>query len=214
MTPQIPAARPAPHHSDTEVRIINAARDLFFQHGFSAVSGDQLCKAARVSKTSLYKFFGDMAGVLSAVVINEGDLFDLYVDEVPETEREFWKSLWSYGTRLLSLLNDPFCIQLDRMLHEEARANPALADSFYKNAYGKCHQDITALIALGQERGFLKNAEPAEDLADNLISMWEGLRFVRARLGRNDPPYPDPSSWSRQCLETLFSSQMPLPLDE
>jgi len=214
MTQQISAARPGPQRSDTEARIIAAARELFFQHGFSAVSGDQLCKAARVSKTSLYKYFGDMAGVLNAVVINEGDLFDLHVDEIPETRRAFWESLWGYGTRLLSLLNDPFCIQLDRMLHEEARANPSLADSFYKNAYGKCHQDITALIALGQQKGFLKNAEPAEDLADNLVSMWEGLRFVRARLGRNETPYPDPSGWSRQCLETLFSNERPLPLDE
>ncbi|MEM1036766.1 MAG: TetR/AcrR family transcriptional regulator [Pseudomonadota bacterium] len=190
----------------SEARIIDAARKLFFANGFSAISGDQLCREARVSKTTLYKYFGDMTGVLTAVVINEGEMFDLRVDSHPDTEDAFWDALEGYGTRLLKLLNRPFCIRLDRMLHEEARSNPALAKAFYDNAYGKSHRDMTALIAHGQDKGFMSGQEAADDLADNLISMWEGLRFIRTRLGLIKKPFPDPEKWSKQCVDTLLRS--------
>ena len=188
----------------SEERIIAAARDLFMKHGFSAVSGDQLCKEARVSKTTLYKYFGDMTGVFVAVVVKEGEVYDLRVDTTPETEAAFWEALEGYGARLLKLLNRPFCLRLDRMLHEEARANPGLAEAFYENAYGKAHRDMMALIGHGLEKGFITRKEPPEDLADNLISMWEGLRLVRARLGMTSKPFEAPEDWSKQCIDTLF----------
>lgn len=177
------------------------------EHGFSAVSGDRLCREARVSKTTLYKYFGDMTGVLAAVVINEGEMFDLTVDTEPATEDAFWRAMTGYGTRLLRLLNRPFCIRLDRMLHEEARQHPGLAEAFYENAYGKGHRDMTALIAHGQMCGFVRRDEPATDLADHLISMWEGLRFIRARLGLTSKPYASPEAWSIQCVDTLFHDE-------
>ena len=187
-----------------EERIIEAARRLFMAHGFSAVTGDTLCSEARVSKSTLYKYFGDMTGVLTAVVINEGEIFDLSIDTSPATDAELWESLQGFGTRLLRLLNNPFALQLDRIIHEEARTQSGLAKAFYDNAYGKCHADITALIAYGQANGFIARTEPAEDLADHLISMWEGLKYVRARLGLIKKPFPAPEAWAKQCLDTLF----------
>lgn len=188
----------------SEERILAAARKLFMDGGFSSVSVDQLCKEARVSKTTLYKYFGDMAGVLTAVVISEGEVFELRADTEPATEEAFWMELEGYGTRLLKLLNRPFCIRLDRMLHEEARTNPELAEAFYENAYGKGHRDMTALIAHGQSKRYIKRPETAEDLADHLISMWEGLKLIRARLGLTKRPFPEPEQWSKQCIKALF----------
>lgn len=189
---------------DTEERILIAARELFIEKGFSGVSGDALCKAARVSKTSLYKYFGDMSGVLIAVVTREGDLFELNVDTKPETEAAFWAELTGYGTRLLNLLNTPFCIQLDRTMHEEARRNPDLAKRFYENAYGRGHEDITALLQHGIESGFVQSKATASDLADHIISMWEGLRFIRTRLWVSERPFEDPEAWSQHCVDMLF----------
>ncbi|MEL6324625.1 MAG: hypothetical protein AAFQ84_10400, partial [Pseudomonadota bacterium] len=77
-------------------------------------------------------------------------------------------------------------------------------EAFYDNAYGKGHKDMTSLIAHGQAHRFVVRTEPAEDLADHLISMWEGLRFIRARLGLTNKPFETPEQWSRQCVETLF----------
>ncbi|MEO1324798.1 MAG: TetR/AcrR family transcriptional regulator, partial [Pseudomonadota bacterium] len=169
-----------------------------------AVSGDGLCKEARVSKTSLYKYFGDMVGVLMAVVVQEGDMFELNIDTNPETEEEFWVALIGYGTRLLRLLNTPFCAQLDRIMHEEARNNSSMANGYFENAYGKGHQDVTDLIRIGADRGYIASETSAEDLADHVISLWEGLPWVRARLGLVETPYPDPEKRARRCVDLLF----------
>lgn len=190
--------------SDTEQRIIEAARELFMAHGFSGVSGDLLCKTARVSKTSLYKYFGDMMGVFQAVVIAEGQMFDLSVDTEPEDEAAFWQALVGYGTRLLRLLNRPFCQQLDRMIHEEARQNRGLAEAFYENAYGKGHADVLALIKHGMDRGYISTDWSASDIADHLVSMWEGLPLVRTRLGLLAKPFPHPKKRVVNCIELLL----------
>lgn len=190
--------------SAPETRILDAARALFFAHGFSAVSTDRLSKEAGVSKTSIYKYFGDMTGVFAAVVRREGDVYQLGFDTLPDTAEAFWKSLISFGDRLLTLLNQSFCIQLDRMLHEEARKQPELVRSFYNLAYGRGQAELSRMIAHGKDKGFVTKPQSASDLADNLLSMWEGLCVVRSRLGISERPFTDPSAWSKQCVQALF----------
>jgi AcrR family transcriptional regulator len=117
-------AQPVP---PTKARILQAARGLFFERGFSGVSTDKLSRTAGVSKASIYKYFGDMHGALAAVVGHEGDSLSIDVVPMAETSEAFWQPLVTYGTNLLVLLNQDFCIQLDRMVHEETRQHPELS---------------------------------------------------------------------------------------
>jgi len=192
--------------SAPESRILDAARSLFFAHGFSAVSTDRLSKEAGVSKSTIYKYFGDMAGVFAAVVRREGDRYALAFETLPDDAAAYWRELAAFGERLLTLLNQGFCIQLDKMLHEEARKQPELVRNFYSLAYGRGHMEVTRMIAYGQERGFITKPQSASDLADNLLSMWEGLSVVRSRLGLSERPFADPAGWSFQCVKTLFEA--------
>jgi TetR/AcrR family transcriptional repressor of mexJK operon len=193
-----------PSAGDGPTRILDAAWGLFLSDGFAAVTTDRLCRAAGVSKTTLYKHFGDMGGVLAAVVRREGDRFAAGVVPEAGTADAFHRALARYGANLLALLNQQPCVRLDRMLHEESRRHPDLARAFYDAAYGRSHRDLTAMIAHGRDRGFVAVPGDPADLADNLLSMWEGLAYVRARLGLTERPFADPAAWSRQCVETLF----------
>lgn len=191
-----------------EERILDAARALFLSDGFSGVSTDQLSRTAGVSKSSIYKYFGDMGGVLSAVVRREGDLFSIGVTSDPATPDAFWRALTTYGTNLLTLLNEAFCIQMDRVMHEEARRHPDLMRRFYDSAYGRGHQEIGDLIAIGKTRGYITKSQSAADLADNLLSMWSGLGCVRSRLGLQEQPREKPKVWARQCVRALFGEDI------
>lgn len=191
--------------SATERRIVEAARELFMRDGFTATSTDALCKAASVSKTSIYKYFGNMVGVFTAVVTDEADLYSLGAEPVGDSRDQFLDTLSRYGDRLLTLLNNELCIQLDRTIHEEARGSVELAKSFYEAAYGRGHREVEAMIGEAQAKGFVDDGIPAETLADNIISMWEGLRFVRARLGLTKKPFENPAAWSRHCVDQLFA---------
>jgi TetR/AcrR family transcriptional regulator, mexJK operon transcriptional repressor len=190
----------------TETRILDAARALFFTEGFGVVTTDRLCREASVSKTSLYKYFGDMGGVLAAVVKREGDAFTVGVDARPETPEALRAALVAYGTNLLTLLNQPFCVQFDQMMHEEARSRPEVARLFYDAAYGRSHREITALLADACARGLIRAEDDPAVLADNLISMWEGLGYVRTRLGLQARAAEEPSTWAAHCVRMLFSA--------
>lgn len=191
----------------SEARILAAAKSIFLSDGYSAVTTDQLCREAGVSKTTLYRYFGDMAGVLKAVVKREGDAFSIDEMPLPTTELEFWAALETYGVQLLKLLNTQFCLKLDLTMHEEARQHADIAALFYDNAYGRSHQDVTTLLAHGQAKGYVDASQPAEQLADFLISMWEGLPYVKARLMLLDKPFPQPKRRVKAVLDALFNGR-------
>jgi len=188
----------------TEARILTAAKELILAHGFSAISSNQLCKAARVSKTSIYKYYGDMAGVLAAIVKSEGDMFDLGVETEPSSNTKFWQAMFDYGVKVLNVLNEPFCIELVRILHEEARSKPELAKVFYENADKRCHGITSRLIIFGQNQGYIDDAINASESANHLVTMWQGMSFIEARLGLTKVPFENPEDWSRKCVIALY----------
>jgi AcrR family transcriptional regulator len=61
--------------SSTERReqILDVTRDLAEARGFHAVSIDAVAKAAGISRPIVYSHFGDLAGLLNAVVDREGE---------------------------------------------------------------------------------------------------------------------------------------------
>lgn len=190
----------------TETRIIEAAKKLFAERGFSPVSTDMLCREARVSKTSIYKYFENMQGVLAAVVRDEGEIFDLYREPVIETREDFAQAMIDYGLRLLNLLNSRFCIQLDRMMHEESRDNPEVARTFFDRAYGQSRADVAKMIAMAVEKGVLDGVQDPVQTSEDLLSVWEGFRFIEARLGLVEVPFPDPDPHVRRCLRIILPS--------
>lgn len=185
-------------------RIVKIARELFFTVGFSAVTTDRLCKEAAVSKSSLYKYFGDMSGVLQAVVLNEGDAVSKRSVPEPSTAEQFWVSLVDYGTSLLTLLNQRHTIEFDRMLHEQSRKHPGVGRLFYDAAYGRSHADLISMIEFGKQQGFVTKPQPSDELADYLMCMWQGLSFTRTRLGLSEHPYATPELRARQVVRALF----------
>lgn len=185
-------------------RIIAAGRRLFFRDRFEKVSTDRLAREAAVSKATIYKYFGDMAGVLRAVVETESITFAKGVPTNPASLKELRTCLTHYGTNLLTFLNDPEIIQFAQVMMEEARAHPDIAHDFYSVSYQRSHNVITGMFGLGLKGGFFRSALTAEELAEQLIGMWEGLRFTRAQLNLTEIPFENPADWSRKCVDTML----------
>jgi AcrR family transcriptional regulator len=56
--------------------ILDAARDLYWKHGFRRVSVDEICKKANVSKMTFYKYFPDKVELAKSIfnnVVEEGE---------------------------------------------------------------------------------------------------------------------------------------------
>lgn len=194
-------------HSTPPERILAAARRLFFQQGFEKVSTDGLAKEASVSKATLYKYFPSMTAVLEAVVEAEVDVFERGIPTEVSTREEFEATLIHYGMNLLHFLNQSDIIQFAQLMFEEARSNPEIARVFYMAAYDRTVKDLSQIIQQGLEQGFLISSLTSDELAEQLLGMWEGVCFIRAQLGLTKKPFKQPQQWSEKCVQTLVNGQ-------
>ncbi|MEM9762083.1 MAG: TetR/AcrR family transcriptional regulator [Pseudomonadota bacterium] len=185
-------------------RIVKAARRLYFSQRVNTVSTDLLAREAAVSKTTMYKYFPNLDDVLRAVVEGEAERFEAGVPTTADSPAALREVLVQYGEKLLGFLNEAEIIQFDRLMHEEARTHPDVARIFYDAAYGRTHARLTALIEAGLKAGHLRSPLTSAELAEQLMGMWESLRFVRAQLALTDTPYTKPRDWSEKCVATLF----------
>ena len=188
---------------DPKGRILSAARALFFAEGFNRVSVERLAKEASVSKTTLYKYFGDMPGVLRAIAESEADQFDFSVGSDEQSAKDLEERLIVLGTELLKEIDVPEKVQFDRLVHEQARHHPELAEVYYSAFYSRTQDYLAVLIGLGQEKGLFRSDASPELLADQLLSMWLGLSRTRTVLGVGTFAKLDYAERSRQGVRTL-----------
>ena len=193
--------------ADPRRRIVAAARQLFFAAGYSAVSTEQLARSAGVSKSTLYKYFGDMPGVLRAVAESEADHFEFDMSAAPQTAPAFESALAAFGAELLRLILQEEKLQFDRLMFEQARSSPDVAEIYYASAIERTRAHLQELLDHGRDKGFLKVDANTANLSDHLLSMWQGLASVRLRLGLRHNSPPALAEWSRACVDALLSSQ-------
>lgn len=54
--------------SNKQEQLLEAARNLFMQHGFKRITVEEICRVASVSKMTYYKYFSDKAAIADVVV--------------------------------------------------------------------------------------------------------------------------------------------------
>ncbi|HTK08569.1 MAG TPA: TetR/AcrR family transcriptional regulator [Ktedonobacteraceae bacterium] len=79
--------------SDARQRLIEAARNVIFAHSYEAVSVDELCVAAGVTKSSFYHFFSSKQDLVLAAIETQWQWFEqsvlapIFLDHSPPQER-------------------------------------------------------------------------------------------------------------------------------
>lgn len=209
MMKQSPMSEPATDTLSPEDRVLRAARALFFSEGFAQVTTDRLAQAASVSKTTIYKYFGDMKGVLRAVVIREAQGFEAGVSADPQTAEDFREGLIRFGINLLTLLDDPQTASFEISILEQARGHPDVARAFFEGAHMRTQTALCSLVETGRQRGFIRTEIASEDLADHLVSLWKGTCHARAQLGLCAERGRDLRDWVRQGVDLVLGSSLP-----
>ena len=70
------ARRPVRAHADTRVRILKAAKEIFFRDGFADTNLDEIAARAEVGKGTLYRHFESKVELYVAVLAAGGAAFD------------------------------------------------------------------------------------------------------------------------------------------
>ncbi|MEM6811434.1 MAG: TetR/AcrR family transcriptional regulator [Pseudomonadota bacterium] len=185
-------------------RIINAARKLFFKHGYDPVSTDMIAKEARVSKSTLYNQVGDKKSVLIAFVHNENERFFDAKFTPPDNFKDYRQSLIDFGVNLLGLLSEKDLRRFDQVMLGQAMINPDISTSFYKEAYELSFKHVANMIGFGQEKGYIKSKEDPAFLSEILGHSMIGTPYHKAMYGFKKSYHEKPRERIEKILKIIL----------
>lgn len=189
---------------DTQTKILITARKLFYKYGFASVSTSQLASKAEVSKSSLYKYYKNMEGILKAVVRYEVQNFIFKPHYEIKTYSDFYETLVDFGANLLNFLNRKDIIKFNQLVFSESWRSSNISAIFYDSAYTQSYKALSSIFEIAKNQEHLKTEFDTFVLSQQLISLWEGDGFIQAQLGINNKPL-EPREWSKQCVDLILN---------
>jgi AcrR family transcriptional regulator len=185
-------------------RLVAAAVELFYRHGFGAVGVDRVISAARVTKTTFYKHFEGKDDLMVAAVLRrdewESQAWDRAVrklagDDPAGQLRAMWDvmDLW---------FNDPDF--LGCMFMNTAAEFPDPHDPVHQAAATHKRRARDHWRDLARAGG--ADAAAAETFADCYTALIEGALILRQIHGRNDA-----ARAVRPAVEQLIGAYLPEP---
>lgn len=184
--------------------ILDAATEIFLQHGYLGASMDEVAARAEVSKQTVYKQFAGKEALFVAIV---GGMTGAAGDEVQREiallgERDDpGAELLAYAERQLVIVLTPRLMQLRRLVIGEANRFPALGRALYDGGPGRAVAGLTMALARWTERGLLAIENPRA-AASHLNWLIMGEPVNNAML-LGDEAIPDPAALRRHAADAV-----------
>ena len=123
-------AVPSAGHGGSREAIVRAAERLFLEHGFGAVSMDDLAEAAGVARRTLYNQFGSKEEIIREVLQEVSDRLEHAFPPGIETRGDVEEVLRLVARGILDLHVNPAYLGFFRMAVADSRQFPWIAEAF------------------------------------------------------------------------------------
>lgn len=166
-------------------QILEAATELFLEHGFSGFSVDELIRQIGGSKSNVYRYFGDKQGLFAAVVQAMcGDILgELHVLDVSGLSLE--DALLKFSNVLLKCLLQPRHLAFQRLIIAESARFAAVGIAWWDAGPRWTQACIAQILREHVESAKLGSAVDQERLAIYLHDMLVTYPVMRATLGQS-----------------------------
>ena len=164
--------------------IVEAASDLFFEHGFAATSIEQIAHLAGVSKVTIYNHFGDKRALFTAAVELKCDQMRGLFSIERVTKPAIADQLTAIGHAMNNFLSRPEMLQFDRRIAAETESNPAIGLAFLKAGPWRMRNDFSAFLAHADEHGQLRIAN-TDLAAEQFVALCKGIGDLERRFGKH-----------------------------
>ena len=182
-------------------RLLDAAQQLFLEHGYGKLSMETIARDARVSLRTIYSQFGGKAGLFGALIGRCSDRFiGSLCDQAPMEE-----ALIGFARQFLYQITRPDVVRMRAILIGESPRFPDLATQFYEQGPKRTLAHLAEFFRLQQRAGLITDID-AEFLADQFISAVRGERMQRLQLGLE--PTPDETeieSWVQNAVRLFLA---------
>jgi TetR/AcrR family transcriptional repressor of mexJK operon len=161
--------------------IVAAARDCFFEKGFSATSIEEIARRANVSKVTVYNRFTDKQTLFVECICGEcqGMEADLQLDV--SGSGNLRARLIRFGEVMNAFLNRPELVRFENMLGGEMDRHPRLGVLFLNAGPRRMKGGLAKMLRTAVERGELNIAD-VDAAAELLGSMIKGFADLERRF--------------------------------
>ena len=169
--------------------VLETALQLLVSRGESGLTTSGIARAARCSKESLYKWFGDREGLLAALVAYQAGKVRI-IDETaaPKTRAEFRRALVMFAEDLAGVLLGDVSLALNRLaIAGAAREGSSLGRALNEHGKKRIENRAKALLMAGRRLGHIRFDDP-EEAYQTLYGLIIGDTHIRRLLGDGEAP--------------------------
>lgn len=179
----------------TRRAVLDAARELFLTRGYLGTSTDDLAAAAKVSKATLYKHFGDKGSLFIELLTGDmgsaDDRVAALAEAVPGSE-DLASDLQAFARGYLLVIMQPHLLRLRRLVIAEAERFPDLAATWHRQGPEQAYALFAGWFTTLDERGVLQVEDPVMAAQHfNWLVLSTPLNEAMSRPTRDAPPDPE-----------------------
>lgn len=143
------------------VALLESAAELFLEHGYDAVSLDDIVNHAGGSKASIYKYFGNKEGLFKSICDYRRDQFckDIFMPFNPQVS-SFRNYLIQTLINFQEHLKQPEKAAFMRLILEQSQRNSEIAQHIHEHGPKKIQLAIAGWLEIAHKNGILHCENP------------------------------------------------------
>jgi TetR/AcrR family transcriptional repressor of mexJK operon len=204
-----PAPKPQrgrPRDPERYRRILEAARNHFYEHGLERASLDAIAADAGVSKMTIYSNFESKEGLFEAVVRERTENVVGGVAGVETLDpNQPRKALLAIGERFLALAREDDALGKFRSVYGAAGSQPEACRAFYREGPQRLNGELAAYLRRADAAGTLKVRHPLQ-AADLFLSMFLGDGHIRGLLMLDMPDAREDKALLREAVRVFMAA--------
>jgi TetR/AcrR family transcriptional repressor of mexJK operon len=204
-----PARRGRPRDPQKLRRILKAANEAFFAHGFEGANVDEIARAAGVSKMTVYSYFPSKDALFSEIIgaRTEGVLGALRGDEALDPRRPA-RALEQIGARFQALMRDERTLARFRTYFAASSTQQDACRGFYEQGPLRLIDDLASYLREAHEAGAVRVTD-ATLAADLFLSMFLGKLHLHAMFGLGRPSPRAEKTLRREAVRVFLAAYGP-----
>jgi AcrR family transcriptional regulator len=172
------SSTPAGRKVDT---VREAARQLFFEQGFSATSMDAVAKVAGVSKATLYSYFPSKEALFASFIVAECESLRSNLP-TPKLSAGLKQALRQFAMQYLDVFIKQKQVALVQIIANESGRFPELGELFYQNGPMATAKRLALFLDDAKAQGLIE-FEDSMEAASQFLSLVRGELPLRVVLG-------------------------------
>lgn len=172
----------------TRERILNAAVDLFLEHGFHGTNIDSVASRSHSSKQTIYKYYDDKEEILEHVIVRLREEISEESLKIDFDSDDYENELAAFGLRYLHAMLRERQVQTFRLCVEMARKTNGLATPFGKIDSEKLQFCLSDYIRRLSARGVVPRGDDADFMAQAFLGMVRGNYHLYRALDESFTP--------------------------